>query len=106
MWNYAIHRGFIVKYVPAVARDARFYLPSVFVAGNVACALAPFAPRAVRRTLFALAASYAAAVAFEAVRAGRRHNADPATVALGIYLTHLTYGAGFLSGFMRRELDH
>ena len=106
VWNYAIHRGFIVKCVPGVARDARFYLPSLFVAGNVACALAPFAPRPVRRTLYGLATAYAAAVAFEAIRAGRRHNADPATVAVGIYLTHLTYGVGFLSGLTRRELDH
>jgi GT2 family glycosyltransferase len=106
VWNYAIHRGFIVKYVPAVARDARFYLPSLFFAGNIACALAAFAPRPVRHALLGFAGAYIVAVAFEARRAARRHNADPTTVALGIYLTHLTYGAGFLWGLTRRELDH
>lgn len=106
VWGYAIHRGFIVKRVPAVARDVRFYLPSLFVAGNVAAGLAPLAPRPVRRVLAAFAVAYAALVAVEGLRAGRRHDADPATVALGIYLTHLTYGAGMLSGLVRRELDH
>jgi GT2 family glycosyltransferase len=106
VWNYAVHRGFIVKHVPAVARDLRFYLPAAFVAGNVACALGAFAPRAARRVLCGTAALYAGLVAWEAVRAGRRHRADPGTVALGIYLTHLTYGAGFISGLARGELDH
>jgi len=106
VWLYAIHRGFIVKHVPAVARDARFYLPSLFVVGNLACVLAPFAPRAVRRTLAGLAVGYAVTVALEGLRAGCRHRADPMTVALGIYLTHLTYGAGVLSGLARRELNH
>jgi len=106
VWLYAIHRGFIVKHAPAVARDARFYLPSLFVAGNVAYMLAPFAPRAVRRTLVGLAAAYAGIVALEAMRAGRRHRADPTMVAFGIYLTHLTYGVGFLSGLARHELNH
>jgi hypothetical protein len=36
----------------------------------------------------------------------KTHAASPAIVALGIYLTHLTYGTGFLTGLLRRELDH
>jgi GT2 family glycosyltransferase len=106
VWNYAVHRGFIVKAVPAIARDARFYLPSLFVVGNVACALAPVMPRAIRGLLFGVAGTYAVVLAREALRAGRRHDADPALVALGIYLTHLTYGAGLFSGLARRDLDH
>lgn len=106
VWNYAVHRGFIVKRVPAVARDVRFYLPSLFVAGNAAALAAPFAPPPLRRLMLGLAGLYVVTVLLEAVRAGRRHGADPATVALGIYFTHLTYGAGFLAGLMRRELDH
>ncbi len=106
VWNYAVHRGFIVKAVPAIARDLRFYLPSLFVVGNVACALAPVMPRAIRGLLIGVGGTYAALLVREALRGGRRHDADPALIALGIYLTHLTYGAGFFSGLARRELDH
>jgi GT2 family glycosyltransferase len=106
VWGYAIHRGYLVKHAPAVARDVRFYLPTLFVAGNLAAALAAWAPPAVRRALAVLATAYGGLLAVEALRSARRHDAAPMMIALGIYLTHLTYGIGFLSGLMRRELDH
>ena len=77
------------------AGEARRYVPRP--AGE-----ADFMPRLHREAR----AAYAVLVAVEAMRGARRHHADPATVALGIYLTHLTFGAGVLSGLVRRELDH
>jgi GT2 family glycosyltransferase len=106
VWNYAIHRGFFIKRFPDTSRNPQYCVPALFVAGNVTFALVPLASQPVRVTLLGLAGAYAILVGLEALRAQRAHAVNPLAVALGIYLTHLTYGAGFLAGLSRRELDH
>jgi hypothetical protein len=106
VWNYAVHRGFFIKRFPETSRNPQYCVPALFVAGNVAFALAPLASPPVRMTLLGLAGTYAAFVGLEAWRAQRTHAVNPLAVAIGIYLTHLTYGTGFLAGLSRRELDH
>jgi hypothetical protein len=106
IWNYAVHRGFFAKRYPATSLRAQYFVPTAFVAGNLATALLPRAPRPLRNVAGGLALVYAALVTIEALRSGREHRANPAAVALGIYMTHLTYGVGFAFGITRSELDH
>jgi cellulose synthase/poly-beta-1,6-N-acetylglucosamine synthase-like glycosyltransferase len=105
VWNYAVHRGFFAKRYPETSLRPAYFVPSAFVVGNGLLALLwPFEP--VRRVLLALAAFYVCAVVFSALWTRRTHSANPAIVSVGIYLTHLTYGAGFMLGLARPELDH
>lgn len=105
VWNYAVHRGFFAKRYPETSLRPAYFVPSLFVLGNIVV-LALFAMQHVRLAAVALAAVYACIVLFSALSTRRSHPANPIVVSLGIYLTHLTYGCGFLLGLLRPELDH
>jgi GT2 family glycosyltransferase len=105
VWNYAVHRGFFAKRYPETSLRPAYFVPSAFLLANIACvALLTVGPA--RGALLALAVLYACAVVLSALATRRSHPANPLTVSVGIYLTHLTYGLGFLSGLLRPELDH
>jgi glycosyltransferase involved in cell wall biosynthesis len=105
VWNYAVHRGFFAKRYPDTSLRPQYFVPSTFALANVlalpAIALVP-ASRAVVGGTMAL---YAALVGVSAAATGDAR-VNRRSVALGIYLTHLTYGLGFLRGLASRELDH
>jgi hypothetical protein len=103
VWNYAVHRGFFAKRYPQTSLRAQYFVPTVFVLANLAAlpALA-FAPA--RIVIAALAIAYMGALALATL--ATRIQAGRSLVGVGIYLTHLTYGLGFLTGFARPELDH
>lgn len=105
VWNYAVHRGFFAKRYRGTSLRPQYFVPTLFVAGNLAVAGLVLGHRT-RAAACVAAATYLAAVAATALAAARTHRANPAVVAVGIYLTHLTYGVGFLSGLLRPELDH
>ena len=106
VWNYAVHRGFFAKRYPSTSLRAQYFVPSTFLLANLlalpALALGP----AWRGVVAAGVAAYAVAVAGGAVRVRETGRTDRGLVALGIYLTHMTYGLGFIVGLTRRELDH
>lgn len=105
VWNYAVHRGFFAKRYPETSLRPAYFVPTLFLLINVA--LFALLPVRWARSLFAaLAAAYVAAVLASALWARRSHRANPLVVSVGIYLTHLTYGLGFLLGLLRPELDH
>jgi GT2 family glycosyltransferase len=106
VWNYAVHRGFFAKRYPGTSLRPAYFVPSTFVvASALALPAIAFLPHS--RGLVALvAAVYAALVGLSAVLARGAGKPSRGLVALGIYLTHVTYGLGFLCGLSRRELDH
>ena len=105
VWNYAVHRGFFAKRYPDTSLRPQYFIPSLFVLGNIAALVLVFADR-VRIAALVAAAAYALCVILAAAAVKRTHTASPPLVALGIYLTHLTYGTGFMIGLLRPELDH
>jgi GT2 family glycosyltransferase len=105
VWNYAVHRGFFAKRYPETSLRPQYFIPSVFVLANVA-AIGLLFGDGVRVAALTAAAAYAICVLWAALAVRRTHAASPPLVALGIYLTHLTYGIGFLSGLLRSDLDH
>lgn len=105
VWNYAVHRGFFAKRYPETSLRPAYFVPSLFLLGNVLAIL--LLPLAQARTLvLAAAAFYVCVVVCSAFWTRRSHSANPIIVSLGIYLTHLTYGLGFVLGLIRPELDH
>jgi cellulose synthase/poly-beta-1,6-N-acetylglucosamine synthase-like glycosyltransferase len=105
VWNYAVHRGFFAKRYPDTSLRPQYFIPSLFVLGNVV-AIGLLFGEGVRTAAIFAGILYAACVALAAAAARRTHSASPPLIALGIYLTHLTYGVGFMTGLLRSELDH
>ena len=105
VWNYAVHRWFFAKRYPKTSLRPQYFIPSLFVLGNV-LAIASVFSSVIRLAALAAAAVYGICVLLAAIGVRRTHPASPALVALGIYLTHVTYGVGFLTGLLRPELDH
>ncbi|HTV74557.1 MAG TPA: glycosyltransferase [Candidatus Acidoferrales bacterium] len=105
VWNYAVHRGFFAKRYPETSLRPAYFIPTAFLFGNVVLLPLLTIP-AVRLPVLGAALFYGVLVVRSALGARRFHRANPALVAVGIYLTHVTYGLGFLLGLTRPELDH
>jgi hypothetical protein len=101
--SYARFRGADVRRNGLAAHEAAFAVPAAFVLAHVPLAAA-FAARRTRRLAAGAAGLYAATVAVSAAREARAARANPWLVALGIYLTHLTYGGAFIAGWLRGNL--
>jgi glycosyltransferase involved in cell wall biosynthesis len=106
VWNYAVHRGFFAKRYPDTSLRPQYFVPSTFVVvGVLAIPALVFLPSS-RAALIALGLVYGGLVSAAALRSRAAGECSRGLVALGISLTHVTYGIGFLSGLSRRELDH
>lgn len=102
IWSYALHRGYFVKKFPETSRRLTYFIPTLFVMGLmiglvVAVAYAPF-----RLFYVALIFTYLMMVLVDSIRSGGL--AMIPTVPLGIFLTHITYGIGFLKGLLSGRL--
>ena len=97
VWAYAVFRGFSLRRFPGSWRDGVYAVPAAFVLAHPALAF-PHVRRRARYFVRLTVAAYAAAVVWTAVTGGRRARAHPLVVAVGIYLTHLTYGTGLVVG--------
>jgi glycosyltransferase involved in cell wall biosynthesis len=100
VWRYAFFRGGFLRRDRHAGWDAAHAVPAAFVLAHPFVAAAIAWPRTRRAGLLA-AGTYAMLAGLDAVREARAARANPATVAAGIYLTHLTYGAGSIAGFAR-----
>lgn len=98
--SYARFRGADVRRSGLAASEAAFAVPAAFVLAHVPVAAALASPRT-RRLAAAAMGLYAATVAVSATREARAGRANPWLVALGVYLTHLTYGGAFIAGWLR-----
>jgi GT2 family glycosyltransferase len=100
VWAYGRFRGFFLRRLSTSRSDVTYAVPATFVLGHALLLAALRRPRW-RSVAGFIAGAYAALVAWEAVRTARAERADPWLVAAGIYLTHLTYGAGTIVGWLR-----
>jgi glycosyltransferase involved in cell wall biosynthesis len=106
VWNYAVHRGFFAKRYPDTSLRPQYFVPSTFVVASILAVPALAFLPAARSGVGLIGLVYAFLVAAAAIRAHTSGACSRALIALGIYMTHLTYGLGFLFGLSRRELDH
>jgi GT2 family glycosyltransferase len=103
VWRYGYFRGFFLRRLSTSRRDAIYAVPAAFVLAHapVLAALRRPGPR----VLALLAAgAYVTLVARSARRAAREERANPWLVAVGIYLTHVTYGSGTIVGWLRGDV--
>lgn len=105
VWAYAIFRGFFLRRLHRSRRTAVYVVPALFVLANAA-ALVALSRARLRLPVAVAAGAYALAVAVSARREARTQRVNPWAVAVGIYLTHLTYGAGSIIGWFQRDISH
>jgi GT2 family glycosyltransferase len=98
VWNYGHFRGHFLHRLSTSRNDAVYAVPAAFVIAHAGLLAALTQPK-LRAPALLAATGYAALVARSAVRAARAERANPWLVAAGIYLTHLTYGAGTIAGW-------
>jgi GT2 family glycosyltransferase len=99
VWNYGRFRGHFLHRLSTARGDAVYAVPAAFVIAHAGLFAALTRPR-LRAPALLAAAGYTALVGRAAVRAARQERANPWLVAAGIYLTHLTYGAGTIAGWI------
>jgi GT2 family glycosyltransferase len=102
VWTYGRFRGFFLRRLSTSKHDRIYAVPAAFVLAHAAIAAALLRPRT-RMPAAVAAGTYAALVASSALRTAQSERANPWLVAIGIYLTHLTYGAGTIVGWLRGD---
>jgi glycosyltransferase involved in cell wall biosynthesis len=105
VWSYGRFRGFFLRRLSTSWRDGVYAIPAAFVLAHGVLIAATVRPR-LRAPVVLVAASYIGLVAWSARREARAAEANPWIVAAGIYLTHLTYGSGTITGWLRGERDN
>ncbi len=106
VWNYAVHRGFFAQALPDTSLRPQYFVPSTFVVAGALARLGVRVPAGCPRGGRSDGALYAALVSAPRPCGPTPARAARGLVALGISLTHVTYGVGFLRGLLCRELDH
>jgi GT2 family glycosyltransferase len=103
-WNYGVHRGFFVKRFPETSRRLTYFLPSIALFSFlVGLALSIF--NEVFRYIFtAFVIAYLFLGAFSAL-INTKSLKMALLVPLGILMTHLCYGLGFVAGLTKKELE-
>ncbi len=98
--NFGIHRGYFAKRFPETSRRLSYFLPSLFLVGVVAVpVLSVFFPFLWLVFLVALA------VYFVMIGVILRQNLkNGLAIVVGLPLTHIAYGAGFIQGLFSRRL--
>ncbi len=100
VWSYGRFRGFFLRRLSSSRNHVPYAVPAAFVLGH-GLLLAALAQPRWRFAAGFVVGVYVALVAWETVRAARAERADPWLVAAGIYLTHITYGASTIVGWLR-----
>ena len=102
VWAYGLHRGHFARKYPENSRKMVYFLPSTFVlvllGGPILALLHP-----TLLTLYLLGiGSYGVVCLIEGLRSKRLRIS--LLVAVGIAITHLAYGLGFLRGLLSEKL--
>jgi glycosyltransferase involved in cell wall biosynthesis len=102
VWNYALHRGYFAKRFPATSLRPGYFLPSLLVVGLLTGPLLSAFSPAIQTIYIAGGSLYLGGVLLSSLQKDLR--LIP-LVFLGIPLTHITYGIGFMKGMVTGELE-
>jgi len=101
VWNYAVHRGFFVKRFPATSFRLSYFIPSLFTV--YVFSIYSFFRFSGGSFLLGIPLLFYFLAAF---LVAAKEKSVPALVLfpLALFLTHLTYGIGFVAGLITRKL--
>src|SRR3989338_52234 len=100
--NYAVHRGYFVKHFPETSLRLNYFIPSIFVSGLVLGPIIGFWLPIARYLYGGVLVFYGCAVMLEGLRTKELKLGVLTTV--GIFVTHVVYGVGFMVGIFSRSL--
>ena len=103
VFSYAIHRGFFAKKFPENSRNLSYFIPLSLLMFFVLFPFLGFINKIFLFTYLILLFIYFAFVFFISLNARKIDLIG--YVFLGIILTHITYGVGFLIGLMSKDLE-
>ena len=101
--GYGLHRGYFVKIFPQTSALPMYFVPSLFLAGNIFLLLLGFAYPLVWTLWGALLAVYLLFATFE-VLLKTRHPLVFGMTLIIILCSHLVYGCRFIQGFITSKL--
>ena len=102
VFAYALHRGYFVRKFPETSRRFQYFIPSLFVIGLVLGLIGSFFHPAIFYTYISVVGLYLLLVLASSIKT--IDLVINAFVFLGIILTNLTYGVGFLRGLFARRI--
>jgi len=102
VWTYARHRGFFAKIFPRTSRRLIYFMPSVFVAALVGGVLLSFIPL-IKFLFTIMCTAYLVGIVLAGL--STKNLRLFLIVPVGISLTHLTYGVGFISGLLSEKVE-
>lgn len=102
VYSYAAHRGFFTRKFPQTSRRLQYFVPSIFLLWLAGGLVGSFFSTLVLRLYLSVLGLYAFLLLASSIK-----SLDPLLNLLvipGIFLTHLTYGVGFLRGLFSRRM--
>jgi glycosyltransferase involved in cell wall biosynthesis len=102
VYSYGLHRGFFVKKFPETSKRLKYFVPSLFVLAIIAGAVGSIFSEIVLVSYVSVLALYLGLAFFSSIKT--QDILINLMAFVGMPLTHLTYGAGFLFGLIRRRM--
>jgi len=102
VWNYALHRGYFVKRFPQTSLRLSYFIPSLFTLYLAGGTLASFFNKYVLYLFLSSVLLYLFVVFVSIIKI--RDKTMLLHVFLGIVMTHVTYGVGFIAGLISPKL--
>jgi glycosyltransferase involved in cell wall biosynthesis len=102
VYSYGLHRGFFAKRFPQTSKRLQYFVPSLFVIAVVAGLIGSFFNEVILLSYLSVLGLYLALALVVSVKTP--DIIVNLLVFLGIPVTHITYGVGFLKGLVSRRM--
>lgn len=98
LWKCALYRGYFAKIDPQISGHWKYFVPSVFLFGLIFGSVFSMLFPPVRLFFGTIVTVYILLLLYEVIKT--KSFKDGIFLMIGIFLTHLTYGAGFITGLL------
>jgi len=103
VYSYALHRGYFAKKYPQTSLRPIFFIPSLFVIGLIVGFILSFYNTILRNLYFSVLTLYFLLILFTTLNI--KNLKMKLFVIIGIILTHIVYGLGFIRGLTRLRFE-
>lgn len=104
VYSYASHRGYFAKKYPQTSLRLVFFIPSLFVVGLIMGIILSFYNTILRNLYLSVLILYFLIIFFTTLNI--KNLKMKLFVIIGIILTHIVYGLGFIRGLTRIKFKH
>jgi len=102
VWKCALYRGFFVRKFPQTSRKFVYFVPSLFVIGLIIGFILSFFDFYLRLIYVEILIIYSILLLGERIKMKKINGG--VVLIIGIFLSHITYGTGFLKGIISKKL--